>query len=183
VEGEARTSPKLLPTDWFHFRETGSGILTMTDSHAQPTTRGDDNAKISYATAVRSASVDVASWCLSCGHDERTERCSVHGPRIAVLRALAAVVDQIIEAVATDERALTLTDPSARSSEQQYAEEEIISAAVSIAAGYQPTDSIPTAAGLRAETIGGDTVPSPPSGQVGQALVAALKQRSDSNGR
>ena len=58
--------------------------------------------------------------------------------KAAAFEALAGLLDKISDAVATDERALTLTDPSARASEQQYAEEEILQAAVSIAAGFQP---------------------------------------------
>lgn len=67
------------------------------------------------------------------------------------LRHLATLVERITEAVATDERAMALTDPAARSSEQQYAEEEILSAAVSLAAGYSLP---PNAAGFPPQEIG-----------------------------
>jgi hypothetical protein len=94
---------------------------------------------ISYAEALR-----LARYCVQNRADEDTLQgydisAEKLGDAADALHELKALVEKITEAVATDERALTLTDPSARSSEQQYAEEEIFSAAVSIAAGFDTT--------------------------------------------
>lgn len=86
--------------------------------------------RVSYADVLRCVANELCLWSPAAKLGMHTD--------IYALRALAGLLEKITEAVATDERAMTLTDPSARSSEQQYAEEEILSAAASIAFGFDP---------------------------------------------
>ena len=107
----------------------------MTDPHGAMSAAAESSGAVSYREVLLEVADASHTWQCAATH-ETGRACDCHRP--AALRALAGLVERITEAVATDERALTLTDPSARASEQQYAEDEINQAAVSIAAGFQP---------------------------------------------